>query len=74
MIDEQSQFSIKWTAPEVLIKKEYTIKSDVWSFGVLLYELITHGSTPYPEFSDNEVLQNVLNGYRIPKVRFTFFV
>ena len=64
----EAQFPIKWTAPEAATSKEYTTKSDVWSFGVLLYELITYGSNPYPGMSNNEALQSVLNGYRMPKV------
>ncbi len=70
LVDRESQFPIKWTAPEAATKKEYTTKSDVWSFGILLYELITYGSSPYPTFSDQEVLQAVLDGYRMPKVSF----
>ena len=65
---EGAKFPIKWTAPEAATKKEYTTKSDVWSFGILLYELVTHGSNPYPGMSNNEALQAVLNGYRMPKV------
>jgi hypothetical protein len=40
----------------------------VWSFGILLYELITYGANPYPAMSNNEALQAVLKGYRMPKV------
>ncbi|CAF4342275.1 unnamed protein product, partial [Rotaria magnacalcarata] len=46
---------------------------DVWSFGILLYELVTHGSNPYPGMSNNEALQAVLNGYLMPKVRLGLF-
>ncbi len=69
MIDDSSLFKIKWTAPG----KEYTTKSDVWSFGILLYELITHCSLPYSEMSNDETLNAVLDGYRMPKVRFDFY-
>ena len=55
-------------------KKEYSTKSDVWSFGIVLYELITHGSNPYPNMSNNEVLEAVLNGYRMSKVSNLIFV
>jgi len=40
-------FPVKWTAPEAANDHKFSIKSDVWSFGVLLYEIITYGRTPY---------------------------
>ena len=51
-----AKFPIKWTAPEAAMYSCFTIKSDVWSFGILLYELITYGRFPY-------ALQN---GYSMP--------
>jgi serine/threonine protein kinase len=59
---------MKWIAPEVITNKEYTTKSHIWSFGILLYELITYGSNPYPHFSDDQILQLILDGYRMYKV------
>ena len=44
----RAKFPIKWTAPEAVMSSRFTIKSDVWSFGILLYELITYGCFPYP--------------------------
>ncbi|CAF1288751.1 unnamed protein product, partial [Didymodactylos carnosus] len=67
LVDRESQFPIKWMAPEAATKKEYTTKSDVWSYGILLYELITRGSNPYPDMNNNKALQAVLNGYRMPQ-------
>ncbi|XP_076464986.1 tyrosine-protein kinase CSK-like [Babylonia areolata] len=57
---------IKWTAPEALKKHKYSSKSDVWSFGVLLWEIYSFGKVPYPRISQNDVLSNVERGYRMP--------
>lgn len=46
-----SKFPLKWTAPEAINFGKFSTKSDVWSFGILLTELITYGQTPYPGLS-----------------------
>ncbi len=43
-----ARFPIKWTAPEAANYSKFSIKSDVWSFGILLTELVTYGRIPYP--------------------------
>ncbi|KAG9355563.1 hypothetical protein JZ751_000401 [Albula glossodonta] len=61
-----AKFPIKWTAPEAALFGKFTIKSDVWSFGILLTELITKGRVPYPGMNNREVLEQVERGYRMP--------
>uniref|UniRef100_A0A8R1I9Q9 non-specific protein-tyrosine kinase n=1 Tax=Caenorhabditis japonica TaxID=281687 RepID=A0A8R1I9Q9_CAEJA len=61
-----ARFPIKWTAPEAANYNRFTTKSDVWSFGILLTEIVTFGRLPYPGMTNAEVLQQVDAGYRMP--------
>ena len=60
-----TKFPIKWTAPETAMYNRFTIKSDVWSFGVVLYEIITYGRSPYPGMTNVQVLEALQQGYRM---------
>ena len=58
---------IKWTAPEAF-NDDYSSKSDVWSFGILLTEITSHGQSPYPGIPNREILERVKNqGYRMTR-------
>ena len=58
---------VRWTAPEAMMLNKFNIKSDVWSFGVFLTELVTHGRIPYLSMTDDEVMAQVEQGYRMPQ-------
>ena len=61
-----AKFAVKWTALEAALYGRFSIKSDVWSFGILLYELITYGRFPYPGMNNTQVLEALQTGYRMP--------
>uniref|UniRef100_A0A2H8TWQ5 receptor protein-tyrosine kinase n=1 Tax=Melanaphis sacchari TaxID=742174 RepID=A0A2H8TWQ5_9HEMI len=58
---------IRWMAPESLHYSIFTYKTDVWSFGVLMWEIVTLGSTPYCTMGAREVMRRVREGYRLDK-------
>ncbi|KAK3783208.1 hypothetical protein RRG08_047000 [Elysia crispata] len=62
-----AQFPIKWTAPEAALRQKFSVKSDVWSYGILLYELMTRGRIPYPGMDNKTVLEQVERGYRMDR-------
>ena len=62
----EAKFPIKWTAPEAALYNRFSIKSDVWSFGILLHELITYGRFPYSGMNNAQVLEALQTGYRMP--------
>ncbi|EMP40753.1 Tyrosine-protein kinase HCK [Chelonia mydas] len=64
---EGAKFPIKWTAPEAINFGSFTIKSDVWSFGILLNEIVTFGKIPYPGMSNADVMVALQRGYRMPR-------
>ncbi|XP_076022797.1 tyrosine-protein kinase STYK1 isoform X2 [Genypterus blacodes] len=58
---------LKWQAPERIMRQLAIDRSDVWSFGILLYELITLGAPPYPELEPRFVLQHLQRSYRMKR-------
>ncbi|RLU21254.1 hypothetical protein DMN91_005627 [Ooceraea biroi] len=63
----EGRLPIRWMAPESLYDNIFSVKSDIWSFGVLIWEIVTLGSTPYPGLAAAEVMRRIKEGYRLDR-------
>ncbi|XP_051783737.1 ephrin type-A receptor 5 isoform X3 [Erpetoichthys calabaricus] len=57
---------IRWTAPEAIAFRKFTSASDVWSYGIVMWEVMSYGERPYWEMSNQDVIKAVEEGYRLP--------
>uniref|UniRef100_A0A8C2N4N4 receptor protein-tyrosine kinase n=1 Tax=Capra hircus TaxID=9925 RepID=A0A8C2N4N4_CAPHI len=57
---------IRWTAPEAISYRKFTSASDVWSYGIVMWEVMTYGERPYWELSNHEVMKAISDGFRLP--------
>ncbi|KAM6202176.1 ephrin type-A receptor 1 [Rhynchocyon petersi] len=57
---------IRWTAPEAIAHRIFTTASDVWSFGIVTWEVLSFGDKPYGDMSNQEVMKSIEDGYRLP--------
>ena len=55
---ETSKYPVRWASPEVLSMRLFSSKADVWSFGVMITEVMTYGMKPYPSMNIEKVLFN----------------
>ena len=82
MTSNETKLPLKWLAPEVLTMKQFSLASDVWAFGVVCWEIMTRGLTPYGHMNDwkglppaeavslfyiSELEQHFLKGNRLEK-------
>ncbi|XP_019907430.2 protein-tyrosine kinase 6b [Esox lucius] len=63
---EDKKIPYKWSSPEAISHGRFSNKSDVWSFGILLWEMMTYGGIPYPGLNNIEVYRQIIAGYRMP--------
>ncbi|XP_021096583.1 ephrin type-A receptor 1 isoform X3 [Heterocephalus glaber] len=57
---------IRWTAPEAIAQRIFTTASDMWSFGIVMWEVLSFGDKPYGDMSNQEVMKSIEDGYRLP--------
>ncbi|XP_032274027.1 ephrin type-A receptor 8 [Phoca vitulina] len=57
---------IRWTAPEAIAFRTFSSASDVWSFGVVMWEVLAYGERPYWNMTNRDVISSVEEGYRLP--------
>uniref|UniRef100_A0A672NNH8 receptor protein-tyrosine kinase n=1 Tax=Sinocyclocheilus grahami TaxID=75366 RepID=A0A672NNH8_SINGR len=57
---------IRWTAPEAIAYRKFTSASDVWSYGIVMWEVMSYGERPYWEMSNQDVIKAVEENYRLP--------
>ena len=60
-------FAVRWTAPDTMETLRYTTASDMWSFGVTLFEIYSDGARPYAAMDNAAVIKEVQSGYRLPQ-------
>ncbi|XP_061771359.1 ephrin type-B receptor 5 [Nerophis ophidion] len=61
-----SKIPVRWTAPEAFQHRKFSSASDVWSFGILMWEVMSYGERPYWDMSNQEVMKAVADQYRLP--------
>ncbi|XP_077470769.1 ephrin type-A receptor 4-A-like [Stigmatopora argus] len=57
---------IRWTAPEAITYRKFTTASDVWSYGIVMWEVISYGERPYWDMNNQDVIKAIEEGYRLP--------
>ena len=57
---------MRWTAPEAIAYRKFTSASDVWSYGIVMWEVMSFGKRPYRDMSNQDVVNAIEQDYRLP--------
>uniref|UniRef100_A0A4W4EAB8 Ephrin type-A receptor 7 n=1 Tax=Electrophorus electricus TaxID=8005 RepID=A0A4W4EAB8_ELEEL len=57
---------VRWTATEAIQYRKFTSASDVWSYGIVMWEVMSYGERPYWDMSNQDVIKAIEEGYRLP--------
>uniref|UniRef100_A0A4W5NBR1 Ephrin type-A receptor 7 n=1 Tax=Hucho hucho TaxID=62062 RepID=A0A4W5NBR1_9TELE len=57
---------VRWTAMEAIQYRKFTSASDVWSYGIVMWEVMSYGERPYWDMSNQDVIKAIEEGYRLP--------
>uniref|UniRef100_A0A8C6TM03 Tyrosine-protein kinase n=1 Tax=Neogobius melanostomus TaxID=47308 RepID=A0A8C6TM03_9GOBI len=69
-----SKFPVRWSPPEVLLYDKFSSKSDIWAYGVLMWEVYTLGRLPYERLNNTEIVHQVSRGLRLYRPSCDYFV
>ncbi|XP_031411494.1 ephrin type-A receptor 6-like [Meleagris gallopavo] len=66
LFDAGGKIPIRWTAPEAIAYRKFSSASDAWSYGIVMWEVMSYGERPYWEMSNQDVILSIEEGYRLP--------
>ncbi|CAL9691778.1 unnamed protein product [Knipowitschia caucasica] len=64
--EQGGKIPVRWTAPEAIQYRKFTSASDVWSYGIAMWEVMSYGERPYWDMSNQDVIKAIEEGYRLP--------
>ncbi|KAF2979431.1 hypothetical protein EK904_014777 [Melospiza melodia maxima] len=66
LLFQGGKIPIRWTAPEAIAYRKFSSASDVWSYGIVMWEVLAYGERPYWNMTNRDVITSVEEGYRLP--------
>ncbi|XP_012994088.1 ephrin type-A receptor 7 isoform X4 [Esox lucius] len=64
--EQGGKIPVRWTAMEAIQYRKFTSASDVWSYGIVMWEVMSYGERPYWDMSNQDVIKAIEEGYRLP--------